>query len=146
MAATPGIDDLISMNERCYNRLRGLLRDVPEGQMEARVGEEGLPAYEQFLHSCGADVGYLNVIDGGSRQLESPGPDKAALEQVLKYAQGEVIAALEKMSDADLRSRRQVKWWDREDSCLGILLHMIGHKHYHAGQLRSILHALGTDA
>ena len=145
MAATPELDDLISMNSNCYNRLRGLLAAVPDGQMEARVGEEGLPVFEQFFHSCGADIHYLNVIDSASRRLGRPAPDKAALEEMLAYAEGEVVSALEGMSGEDLRSKRQVKWREGEDSCLWILLHMIGHKYYHVGQLQSILHVLASE-
>ena len=144
MAATPEIDDLVSMTSGCYARLRGLLAAVPDDRLDGRVGEEGLPVFEQFFHSCGADIHYLNVIDGGSRRLERPASEKAALQEALAYAEAEVVSALEGMSAEDLRSKRQVKWREGQDSCLWIFLHMIGHKYYHVGQLHSILHSLGT--
>ena len=133
------------MTSSCYARLRGLLDAVPDDQMGARVGEEGLTACDQFFHSCGADVHYMNVIDEGCRRLTRPPADKAAILEMLQQTEAEVVTALEGMSADDLRSKREVKWWDRRGSCLRILLHMIGHKYYHIGQLHSVLQTLQDE-
>jgi uncharacterized damage-inducible protein DinB len=140
MAEIPEVADLVSMTRHCYRVLRGLLEAMPEDRLDAHVGEEGLTAWDQFFHACGADIHYLNVMDGGSRRLERPDAGKAALAKMLDQVEAEVVNALERIGAEALRARRRLKWREDEVSCLWVHLHMIGHKYYHHGQLHSILH------
>jgi len=146
VAPTREIADLISMTERCYRELQGLLERVPEGRLSARVGEEGLPALDQFFHACGADYHYLNLMDGGTRRLVRPPEERGALREMLQQSEGEVVGFLSRLTPEELWSQRQVKWREGPDTCFWLFLHMIGHKYYHIGQLCSILHTLEATA
>ncbi|MFQ6097223.1 MAG: DinB family protein [Armatimonadota bacterium] len=142
MAATWELDDLIAMQRMCYEQLAALLGQVPDDQMEARAGGDGYSVSGQILHACEADVHYLNVVDGGTRETPRSEPEKEALLEILRRTEAEMIATLDGMSPEDLRAKRTLPWREDQVSCLFILIHTIRHKHYHAGQLQSILYIL----
>jgi len=148
MAQAAEIDDMIALTGKYYARLQELLARVPDDHLSARAGARGLAVAETIDHVCRSDPWYLNLIDGGSRQIESLSPDRHSLADGLRQTEGLMIGFLEALTPDVLAATREVPaWWAEgaERSVRLILMHSLAHKYYHCGQLQSILHLLGGE-
>ncbi len=145
MAQAAEIDDMVALTGKYYARLQELLAGVPDGHLSAGAGADGLTVAETIDHVCQSDLWYLDLIDGGSRRIESLLPDRESLRTGLRQTEASTIGFLEGLAPNVLAVTREVPaWWAEgaERSVRLILMHSLAHKYYHCGQLQSILHLL----
>jgi uncharacterized damage-inducible protein DinB len=149
MAASRDVQDMLALTQRYYARLRELLDQMPEDWVDARVAPGGLSAAETIRHVCDAERWYMNLIDGGSREVGEAAEDKPQLVAALQRSEREMTPFLESLNEEMLAATRDVPaWWAEGEprSARLILMHSLAHKYYHCGQLQSILHALASEA
>lgn len=142
------LQDIDDITELTYDQLRHALQLIPGDKMAFKATPLATTPTQIVIHACNADLHYLNVIDGGSRSgpiRPEDEPAKAALLRLIADAQQIVASVLAGLNDEELSAHRDVRWRTEPKTVRWILLHMLRHKHYHAGQLNYIHFLLGID-
>ncbi|MFP4056923.1 MAG: DinB family protein [Candidatus Brocadiia bacterium] len=135
---------LVRLTELTYDQLRQAFLAIPDDRLDGSPASEAMSPRRQIVHACGADRGYANRIDGGSRRTDFD------LDRELR-SRDELLAHLEEtreMTLALIRSPDEMERaveipWRPDATRRFVLLHMLRHKHYHVGQLTLMAHLLG---